>query len=620
MKRLFLLLSLTLLGLASCKTDETDITYALFPSEILGRWTPETAGNSCDRYIEFESGQCFTYLNASSQFFIDGYIHQTGTPFTLMNARYCHLTADNPPRLVLDGKDAGPLLHFSETDPASQKTEEVLVINQARYRRVKGILQKSIYQFNRVVLDPEQFDPSLPGEKTLFLETGKSLRLTCKLYLDGKPQPMEEDLARECLNWISMDERTVTVDGNGNLTLHKNGDVIIKVRTYDASCSDACRLIVGGGDLSKNGTANCYVTSQPGRYRFLPTRGKQPESIGSIQSVDVLWETFNTAESPSASKPVVRNVHLSANKDSVCFEVPYPMNNGNAVIAARNAGGDILWSWHVWVCRGFDPEKTGQLYYDGYAKAVGTMMDRNLGALNLVATSAASYGLFYQWGRKDPFPGQGSQAANGPCVYTLGEVPKTLRDATTGTLAYATAHPMELLVEPEGASSGDWIDGEALDSLWTGKKTVYDPCPPGWRVPDGTVLDANDKVTEYGIWLGTYPNAATTTNRARYPSTSYCRIPGTVSCNLADAFHVRQKTCLYPTAGRINANGVYTQSNGRGYYWSCKAEKPDSRRSNALTINYQNNSYGLYFSTLTPGWFSCGYRAQGCNVRCQKME
>ena len=90
---------------------------------------------------------------------------------------------------------------------------------------------------------------------------------------------------------------------------------------------------------------------------------------------------------------------------------------GNALIGLR-IGGEIRWSWHIWVTR-YDPNAElvafGKIYtWDNNGDGVAdyTFMDRNLGAVidkalieNTPADSLAACGLLYQWGRKDPFPG-----------------------------------------------------------------------------------------------------------------------------------------------------------------------------------------------------------------------
>lgn len=103
-------------------------------------------------------------------------------------------------------------------------------------------------------------------------------------------------------------------------------------------------------------------------------------------------------------------------------------NEGNALIAARNSKGEIIWSWHIWVTAN-DPGNVGKaIRYTTYEwdssgiKADASnpssntrvpgyqVMSCNLGALADAPVSGddeskyRTYGLLYQWGRKDPFP------------------------------------------------------------------------------------------------------------------------------------------------------------------------------------------------------------------------
>lgn len=74
---------------------------------------------------------------------------------------------------------------------------------------------------------------------------------------------------------------------------------------------------------------------------------------------------------------------------------------GNAVVAVK-IGGEIRWSWHLWVT-GEDVTATTCNYNNGERDY--TFMDRNLGAINATVGDVGSKGLYYQWGRKDPFVG-----------------------------------------------------------------------------------------------------------------------------------------------------------------------------------------------------------------------
>jgi hypothetical protein len=158
--------------------------------------------------------------------------------------------------------------------------------------------------------------------------------------------------------------------------------------------------VSGVMDLSQSGTANSYIVSSSGSYKFIPTKGNSTKSIGSISSVEVLWETFGTDKAPCVGD-LIRDVKYEGGY--IHFKTPALFVKGNAVIAAKNINGIILWSWHIWLT---DNPKSQE--YSNVYKDAGYMMDRNLGATTAVPGATGSLGLLYQWGRKDPFLGSSS--------------------------------------------------------------------------------------------------------------------------------------------------------------------------------------------------------------------
>ena len=147
-------------------------------------------------------------------------------------------------------------------------------------------------------------------------------------------------------------------------------------------------------DLSRSGTANCYIVSKSGYYKFHAVKGNSTISVGSVSSVAVLWESYGTDVEPSVGALIKM---VAFNKGYVAFQTADTFKEGNAVIAAKDAYGKILWSWHIW----FTDQPKEQVYY----KNAGTMMDRNLGATSATSGDVGALGLLYQWGRKDPFSG-----------------------------------------------------------------------------------------------------------------------------------------------------------------------------------------------------------------------
>ena len=253
--------------------------------------------------------------------------------------------------------------------------------------------------------------------------------------------------------------------------------------------------------LDEDGTANCYIARKLNTtYSFDATvqgNGKtttniRPQRLNGT-SVRVLWE------SGTLSKRVISNVSMSNGR--ITFTTGE--DRGNAVIGLFNASGVCIWSWHIWSVD-YDIESSGQTYFSGK-----TFMDRNLGALTTDCTQPSSRGMYYQWGRKDPFiyPANNQDTRKfADAVYASGyeygeSYPDTSSDPESMmSISWATAHPTTYM---NGAFYSDWDDRTTIidwlydssPNLWgnpttssntvtaTSTKSIYDPCPPGWKTP-----------------------------------------------------------------------------------------------------------------------------------------
>ena len=191
--------------------------------------------------------------------------------------------------------------------------------------------------------------------------------------------------------------------------------------------------------------ANCFIVSEPGVYKFTAVKGYDNTTgfISGINSRSVLW-----AKNVDGKDLSLNNIRVYEAEDLgsgvVIFEVGTYVA-GNAVIQVSN-GSSALWSWHIWFRA--KPGNTNS----------GTMMDWNLGA-----SGATDEGLYYQWGRKDPFYGNQSVASG-------------------GTEANGIANP--------DIFYGDWNSGSWAS---TGDdKTIYDPCPKGYKVPSKSVFGSEN--------------------------------------------------------------------------------------------------------------------------------
>jgi hypothetical protein len=247
-------------------------------------------------------------------------------------------------------------------------------------------------------------------------------------------------------------------------------------------------------DIDVAGNANCYIVTAPGTYKFKAVYGnKSVQYLEDVDNAFVLWETWNDDSEVTPGSVVEYAAYA---EDFIIFRTPTTLKPGNAVIAAKGLNGEILWSWHIWI-------PATAVETASYGNVMGAdVMDRNLGAL--VATKAdnasvdpRSYGMVYQWGRKDPFTAAGVFKGEDPA--TCAGEPEEVAEGQI-TLADAIAHPRLL----GHTDDGNWIVLADLDNyLWSDtEKTIYDPCPAGYRVPakDGAAPFWSDDLTSKTGW------------------------------------------------------------------------------------------------------------------------
>lgn len=261
-------------------------------------------------------------------------------------------------------------------------------------------------------------------------------------------------------------------------------------------------------DLSLSGTANCYIIPDAGSYKFPLVKGYDRTLPVEAARADVVWETWNEEEEGVISGSLISSVRVE--DGYVILQTAEKFHPGNALIAAKDADGNITWSWHLWM-----PETpVGVVSDPDHTFTPTDYMDRNVGALIVSPTPTdgvppvKSYGLYYQWGRKDPFTGP-MKVSGDPTEPVAGAI----------DMAAAIANPTHL---PNGSGAGNnWLT-EDVQTLWDegGGKTIYDPCPPGYKVPvyntdyllwkrtdDGWTFDLDHQWFRFNATNSTYPAA-----------------------------------------------------------------------------------------------------------------
>lgn len=248
------------------------------------------------------------------------------------------------------------------------------------------------------------------------------------------------------------------------------GDIASEIAAYDDPFSADIK------NLDENGNANCYILTEPGKFKFKAVKGNASTNfLENVADASILWETYNNATEPEAGS-IISSVTYA--EDYMIIHTPDALVPGNAVIAAKDDEGKVLWSWHIWVPA--TPITTSSF---GGAFS-GETMDRNLGAL-VVAQAGAEYvapeafGMVYQWGRKDPFT-----AAREVKSSSLAKTTGVQFEVAPGqiTLEESIANPTLL----GHKNNEDWLT-PSDNGMWSDNaKTIYDPCPAGYRVPSSS--------------------------------------------------------------------------------------------------------------------------------------
>jgi len=323
--------------------------------------------------------------------------------------------------------------------------------------------------------------------------------------------------------------------------------------------------------------------------------------------VSVLWQqeegstatdlTLTRGTSKEADGAVVKGTLAIDRKfqaGEATITVPLTGTAGNAVIALCTGDDSkkIVWSYHIWVS---DAEDVAC----NTSAGTYSILDRNIGATSTDG-SLNSFGVNYQWGRKDPFPRdfntQSGTSANGDLL-------KTAERTSSTNVAYSISNPATRVVYTSNTSGAKWLP-VSINGLWgyagahgdsggakgvkSTVKTVYDPCPEGYKVPALVYLTSiGDKNTKAAAESGKGYNMSTGSSTTFFPYGGYVRISKTERANDYQLY----RGYIWTAINRSDTQGAYI-------FWY-----------NADGIQANNNSIGANMYTY------CG---DALPVRCIK--
>ena len=364
-------------------------------------------------------------------------------------------------------------------------------------------------------------------------------------------------------------------------------------RSATGTVAVSSKLIDGFTEITA--PANCYVAAPGALVKFPANIGNTTEKA-AFQTADLLWQDV---------AGMVEQL-IAAPEENCVYAVLKSGVSGNAVVAVKNADGAVVWSYHLWVAD-FDPDANVMTWTDSESGTSYKMMDRYVGAVSNQPGSDLSNGLFYQWGRKDPF-GSSNYEGKLKAMYDMAgaEVTRTVEPVSVAdNMPNAILNP---LTHYSGVSGGNysWLsnnkgsaDIDAISDYWggvTGVQTKYDPCPAGWRVaPSGAWYFYTDSnVTVEKVFAEGVDAPANKDLLGRYVSTD----GGTTKF-------------WFPAQGEVAHAGSY--GNGIGTNW------PSSKTwsSTVDADNFRVWATSISPTTVSPkGGIGFGYELP---VRCVKL-
>lgn len=201
--------------------------------------------------------------------------------------------------------------------------------------------------------------------------------------------------------------------------------------------------------------------------------------------------------------------------------------SGNIVLAlyeknTNGTAGDIVWTWHMWLgspnTHHYKFPATNKKWQ--FTNEDWHMMDRNIGAETEELSNPRSTGLFYQRSRKEPMISWGD--SSGSDTWTDNQLPTYRNTNVFGDRAQWTAnkaysnyntlkYPMALITGYGASTKGGdyyycWNASESkADDVTNNTKSMYDPCPVGYRMPTTREWDnlKNDVYQHQGGVQGT---------------------------------------------------------------------------------------------------------------------
>ena len=393
-----------------------------------------------------------------------------------------------------------------------------------------------------------------------------------------------------------------------DLSLHNyQGATTVRntANSYLISAPGHYRIPLVYGNAIKNGAtnSNAYETTATGTYvlQHFQDHAGQPitnpwiektnsSAYANIDGAKIVWsDEKDLVTSPSVA-------HDASGDGYLDFEVKQSdIKSGNAVVAVTK-GGTVVWSWHLWFAPksalnkievtnhqgvkynfteetlGWKPK--GEISTYNAPRTVKVKVEQTIAnggvklftVINITQNPGGKkegISTLYQFGRKDAFPGTNEALPQGSINKNAGN---------NMSIINGIQNPQNFYINGDS-----WYNnpptGYSYYNLWSADntttdyndnaviKTVYDPCPVGFKMPASNAFTG---FTSNGLYQMTAANI-NANGTADSPGTKY-------STNYGHNFWTnssKNATIFFPASGyRDGNNGLLINDGYIGFYWS----------------------------------------------------
>ena len=358
-------------------------------------------------------------------------------------------------------------------------------------------------------------------------------------------------------------------------------------------------------------TANCYVVKKAGVYRVPLVYGNgfkdgfENPSAYTKNSGSYSHDFVNHAGTVIASPYIESYVDVTSAQLSISdtdgvfseIEIPkvdtvlryvqfrvndIPSTGANGIISVKDSSGTIVWSWHIWVWpHDLTPveitNSTGVKY-----KILPVNLATKLDSADSINKTTGWKNWFYQFGRPTPLLcpqsyNSTSDSAKIGIDTTASSIQQGIRNPTTFYM-YSNTYYYNWFKSNSNKTYNLWdaactTTGNSDNNV---VKTIYDPCPVGFKIPNGNTFTYFSKTNVVGSFANGW---------------KFKRYSGDTT------------GVFFPASGsRSRSNGSLGSVGSLGYVWLSSA-------------NSQNDAYGLTFFSSSVFPQDYDYRASGFSVR-----